>query len=239
MDKVPSELLKSGGEATTTVLTAICQKIWEMKEWLKDWTQLLIIPLPKKGNLKQCQNYHTISLISHPNKIMLWVILNWLMAKDEELLAEEQAGFRPGCSTEQNFNSWVIIEKHLQHQHDLLHNFIDFKKAFDRVRHAGLWQIFNIDESLVLAIWALYENSSSAVFLNSHLVEFFKTIIGVCQRCLFSPILLNLFLEMMQETLLDHHGAISFGGKPKCNQWFADDIGLTGTCSGELQNLTS
>ena len=64
---------------------------------------------------------------------MFWVILNWLEAKAKELLAEEQAGSRPGQSAvEQVFNSWVTIEKHLQHQRDLFHNFIDCKKAFDR-----------------------------------------------------------------------------------------------------------
>ena len=77
MDNIPSELLKNEGEATTTVLTAICQKIWETKEW----TQSLVIPLPKKGNLKQCQIYHTINLISDPSKIMLRVIPNRLKAK--------------------------------------------------------------------------------------------------------------------------------------------------------------
>ena len=106
VDNVPSELLKSGGEATTTVLTAICQKIWEMKECLKDWTQLLIIPLPKKGNLKQCQNYHTISLISHPSEIMLRVILSQLKAKAEDLLTEEQAGLYQ-ARTQQNSSSIV------------------------------------------------------------------------------------------------------------------------------------
>ena len=117
-------------------------------------------PLPKKGNLKQYQNYRTISLISHPSKIMLRIILNRLKTKAEELLAEEQAGFRPGRSTvEQNFNSRVIIEKHLQHQRDLFRNFIDFKKAFDTVWHAGLWQIlgsFNIEEGLVQVVQALF-----------------------------------------------------------------------------------
>ena len=79
----------------------------------------------------QCQTYRTISLISHPSKVMLRVILN-LKAKAEGLLAEEQAGFRAGRSTVgQIFNCRVLIEKHLQHQRDLLHNFVDFKKAFD------------------------------------------------------------------------------------------------------------
>ena len=87
---IPSELLKNGGE-TTTVLIVICQKIWEVRKWPKEWTQSLVIPLPQKGHLKQCRNYRTISLISHPSKIMLRVILNRLEAKAEELLAEDQA----------------------------------------------------------------------------------------------------------------------------------------------------
>ena len=63
---------------------------------------------------------------------MLQVILIRLKAKAEELLAEEQAGFRPGRSmVEQIFNNQAIIAKHLQHQCNLFHNFIDLKKAFD------------------------------------------------------------------------------------------------------------
>ena len=119
---------------------------------------------------------------------MLRAILNRLKAKAEELLAEEQAGYRPGRSTvEETFSSRVITEKHLQHQHDLFYNYIDFKNTFDRVcQHAGLWQIlrrFSIEEELVQAIQASYENSSTAVLVNSQL------------RRLLSPILFNLFLE--------------------------------------------
>ena len=67
-------------------MKAICQEIWEMKEWPKEWTQPLVIPLPKKDNLKQWQNYRTISLISHPSKIILRVMLKRLKTKAEELL---------------------------------------------------------------------------------------------------------------------------------------------------------
>ena len=107
------------------------------------------------------QNYKTMSLVSHPSKVMLRVIHNGLKAKAEELpaeeqaeelpaeepaeellaeepaeelLAEEQACFRAGRSTmEQIFNCRVLIEKHLQLQRDLFHNFNDFKEAFDRM----------------------------------------------------------------------------------------------------------
>jgi hypothetical protein len=244
VDNVPSELLKHGGEATTAAMMALCQKIWEGKKWPKEWTQSLVIPLPKKGNLKLCQNYRTISLISHPSKVMLRIILNRLKSKAEELLADEQAGFRAGRSTvEQIFNCRVMMEKHLQHQRELFHNFIDFKKAFDRVWHDGLWQVlrgFNIEEGLVQVIQELYRDASSAVLLNGQIGNFFKTTVGVRQGCLLSPVLFNLFLEkIMQETLHDHHTTISIGGRPVCNLRFADDIDLMGGSNDELQDLTN
>eukprot|EP00745_Piridium_sociabile_P015091 TRINITY_DN22265_c0_g1_i1.p3 TRINITY_DN22265_c0_g1~~TRINITY_DN22265_c0_g1_i1.p3 ORF type:complete len:106 (-),score=22.03 TRINITY_DN22265_c0_g1_i1:311-628(-) len=103
---------------------------------------------------------------------MLIVLLNRLKGKAEEILAEEQAGFRPKRSTtEQIFNIRLLIEKHLQHQHDLYHNFIDFKKAFDRVWHEGLWQVlknFNFDTNLIEVIKALYADSTSAFILNNN-----------------------------------------------------------------------
>ena len=105
----------------------------------KDWTQSLVIPLPRKGSL--CQNYRTTSLISYPIKTMLRVFLNRLKAKAEELLAE-QAGVKPGRNTVEDFiSSQGIIEKLLQHHCGLSHNFMDFKMASDRVWHAGLWQV--------------------------------------------------------------------------------------------------
>ena len=104
------------------------------------WTQSLVITLSKKSNLQQCQNCRTISLISHPSKVMLKIILNRLKPQSEKIVAEEQAGFRAGRSTtEQIFNLRILCEKYLQHQQDLYHVFVDFKKAFDRVWHAALW----------------------------------------------------------------------------------------------------
>ena len=104
-----------------------------------------------------------------------------------------------------------------------------------------MWQVlrsFIAKEGLVQTIQALYENSSSAVLLNSQLGEFFKTTVGVCQGCLISPILFNLFLEkIIQETLHDHHTSI--GVRPMCNLQFDNSINLMGRGIGELQDLSN
>ena len=134
VDNVPAKLVQAGGETMIDVLTDICNRIWIIREWHTPWTQSLIITLPKKGNLQRCQNYRTISLISHSSKVMLKVILNRLKPQAEEIIAEEQAGFRARRSTtEQIFNLRILCEKYLQHQQNLYHVFIDFRKAFDRV----------------------------------------------------------------------------------------------------------
>ena len=75
VDNIPAELVQAGGEDVITALTTICNKIWQTGEWPTPWTHPLVITLPKKGNLQQCQNYRTISLISRPSKVMLKIIL--------------------------------------------------------------------------------------------------------------------------------------------------------------------
>ena len=78
VDNIPAELVQAGGETMIDVLTEICNRIWRTGEWPTPWTESLIITLPKKGNLQLCQNYRTISLISHSSKFMLKVNLNRL-----------------------------------------------------------------------------------------------------------------------------------------------------------------
>ena len=93
VDNVSTKLVQAGGEDVITALTTICNKIWQSGEWPTPWTQSLVITLPKIGNLHQCQNYRRISLISHPSKVMLKIILNILKPQTEKIIAEEQAAF--------------------------------------------------------------------------------------------------------------------------------------------------
>ena len=78
VDNVLAELIQQGGEAMVNALLIICNKIWRRGEWPTPCTQSLVIAFPKNGNLQLCQNYRTISPISHPSKVMLKIILNRL-----------------------------------------------------------------------------------------------------------------------------------------------------------------
>ena len=171
----------------------------------------------------------TISLISHPSKVMLKIILNRLQPQAEEIIAEEQAGSRAGRSTtEQIFDLRIPCEKYLQHKQNLYHVFIDFKKAFDRVWHEALWAImrkFNTNASIIRAIENLYDKAQSAVLFNGSTGEWFRTTVGVRQGCLLPPTLFNILLErIMCEVLDDHEGSVSIGGCLITNFSFADDI---------------
>ena len=176
----------------TNILTAIFNKIWQTGYWPTPWTQSMVITLPKTGNLQLCQNYRTISLISYPSKVLLKVILNRLKPQVENI-AEEQAGFQERHSTtEQIFILGILCEKYIQHQQNLYHVFIDFRKAFDRVRHAALWATmrkYNIGVNLVRVIEHLSDKATSAVLMNGNLGEWFRTTIGARLGCLLSPTL--------------------------------------------------
>ena len=114
IDNIQAELVQAGEETLIDILTEICNRIWRTGEWPTPWTQSLIISLPKKGNLQFCQNYRTISFISHSSKVMLKVILNKLKPQAEEIIAGEQAEaeFRAGRSTtEQIFSLKILCEK--------------------------------------------------------------------------------------------------------------------------------
>ena len=128
IDNVSSELIKEGGPVLTKLLTDLCQQIWSTNKWPGACTTSLISPLPNNGDLKNCENYRTVSLISHSSKILLRIILNRLTPQTENILSEEQAGFRKNRSTtEQILNCRLIMEKHIEQQRPLFHNFIDFK----------------------------------------------------------------------------------------------------------------
>ena len=94
------------------VLHSICQQIWRTQQWPQDWKRSIFIPIPKKGNPKECSNYHTIALISHASKVMLKILQANLQQYVNDELPDVEAGFRKGTGTRNQIaNIRWIIEK--------------------------------------------------------------------------------------------------------------------------------
>ena len=93
------ELFQILKDDTVKVLHSICQQIWKTQQWLQDWKRSIFIPIPKKGNAKECSNYHTITLISHSSKVMLKILQARLQQYMNHELPDVQAGLRKGRGT--------------------------------------------------------------------------------------------------------------------------------------------
>ena len=98
-DGIPVELFQILEDDAVKVLHSICQQTWKTQQWRQDWKRLLFIPIPKKGNAKECSNYCTIALISHASKVMLKMLQARLQQYMNRELPDVQAGFRKGRGT--------------------------------------------------------------------------------------------------------------------------------------------
>ena len=95
-DGIPAELFQILKDDAVKVLLSICQQIWKTLQWPQDWKRSVFIPVPKKGNAKECSNFHTIALISHASKVMLKILQARLQQYMKCELAHVQPGFRKG-----------------------------------------------------------------------------------------------------------------------------------------------
>ena len=111
-DGIPVELLEILKDDAMKVPHSVCQKIWKTQQWAQDWKRSVFIPIPKKGNAKECSNCHTVALISHASKVMLKILQARLQQYVNRELPDVQTGFRKGRGTrDQIANIHWIIEK--------------------------------------------------------------------------------------------------------------------------------
>ena len=109
-DGIPIELFQILKDDAVEVLHSICQQIWKTQQWPQNWKRSLIIPIPKKGNAKECSNYHTIALISNISKVMLKILQARLQQYVNRELPDVQAGFRKCRGTRNQIANicWII-----------------------------------------------------------------------------------------------------------------------------------
>src|SRR6478609_403559 len=103
--------------------------------WPSDFTRVVMIPLQKKMNAVECSDHQTIGLISHASKILLKILTNRMEAKAREFIGRNQFGFRKGCATRDAIGVVTMIcERGLEFGNNIYICFVDFEKAFDRVK---------------------------------------------------------------------------------------------------------
>ena len=141
-DGIPVELFQSLKDDTVKVHHSSCQQIWKTQQWPQDWKRSVFIPVPKKGNAKECSNYCTIALISHTSKVMFKILQAKLQLYMNHELPDVQAGFRKSRRIrDQIANIRWIIEKAREFQKNIYFCFIGYTIAFDYVDHNKLWKI--------------------------------------------------------------------------------------------------
>ena len=135
-DRILVELFQILKDVAAKALHSICQQIWKTQQWPQDWRMSIFIPIPKKGNSKECSNYCTIPLISHASKVMLKILQARLQQYVNREFSDVQAGFRKGKGArDQIVNIHWIKEKAIEFQKNIYLCFIDYAKGFDCVDH--------------------------------------------------------------------------------------------------------
>ena len=124
---IPAELFQILKDDAVKVLHLIWQQIWKTQQWSQDWKRSVFTSVPKKGNGKECSNYHTIALIIHSRKVMLKIL---------QARLQQYMNLRKGRGTRyQIANILWIIEKASKFQKNVYFCFIDYAKGFDSVDH--------------------------------------------------------------------------------------------------------
>ena len=184
-DGIPVELFQILKDDAVKVLHSICQQIWKAQQWSQDWKMSVFILIPKKGNAKECSDYHTIKLISHASKVMFKILQASLQQYVNHEVPDVQAGFRKGRgSRDQIANICWIMGKAKEFQKNIYFCSFDYAKAFDCVDHNKLWKILKelgILDHLTYLLRNLYVGQERTVRTGHGTTDWFQIRKGVCQ----------------------------------------------------------
>ena len=185
------------------------------------------------------QNYRTIALLSHVGKVLMMVLLERLKAQMEPHLSEEQAGFRKDRSTiHQILILRLIAEKAKRKGRHILNCFIDFRKAFDSIKHDVTWatlRSYGVGARLIKILQNICEISQSAVRVGGELGDWFRTTVGTRQGDPISPTTFIAYLERIMDPIRDNGTGVSVQGHLVNNLKFADHVDLLEEDRGKLQ----
>src|SRR3984885_12786373 len=242
-DGIPIELIKAAGDGIIKEITTLCNLIWEKEDWPKDWEKSIFIPIFKKGDARECENYRTIEMISHTSKILLKIIHKRMESTIERELPVNQAGFRKARGTRDHIaNIRWIMERQREYGQEVHMCFIDYSKAFDCIDHTLLWKTLiemGIPMHLVKILKGLYVDQGAVLRTEYGDTGKFKVRKGARQGCILSPFLFNLYDEriMRNAGLEETTEGVKIAGKILNNLRYADDTTLLAGKKNDLVEL--
>lgn len=244
-DKITPEMIKYSGEEGYNILQLVYNKIWQTGKVPKDWELGVVIPIYKKGDKRNCNNYRGITLLSVAAKTFERVLDTRLRSIIEPQLEKSQSGFRKGYSIQDHiFTIKQIIEKTHKQSTETHLVFIDLEKAFDRIQRDVVWKSLKrrgVNNRLRLSIASMYHNTRNYVRLSHTRTEEFPVNDGLRQGGVLSP---TLFITVMDDIIKETKSQtkpITVGYKnlqpitiSECA--FADDVVICGKSEKEIQH---
>ena len=241
-DFLNAELFKFDPPLAAEILLPLLTTAWNKKEIPEDWNEGVIIKIPKKGTLSDCNNWRGITLLSIPSKVLAKIVINRISSAVDGKLREEQAGFRQGRGCiDQIFTLRNIIEQCIEWQRELYINFVDFEKAFDSIHRNSLWKIlryYGIPLEIVSIIQCFYNNFTCRVGNSQNNLQVLS---GVRQGCVMSALLFNLAIDwIMRQTTGDKNRGIRWNLFTNLEDLdFADDLALLSHTHTHIQEKTN
>ncbi|CAH8515410.1 unnamed protein product [Schistosoma haematobium] len=244
-DNIPAEALKADVETTARILHILFNKIWDEEQVPKDWKEGLLIKIPKKGGLINCDNYRGITLLSIPGKVFNRVLLNRMKDCVDAQLRDQQAGFRKDRScTDQIATLRIIVEQSIEWNSSLYINFIDYEKAFDSVDTTTLWKLlrhYGVPQKIVNIIQNSYDGLHCKIVHGGQLTKSFKVKTGVRQGCLLSPFLFLLVIDWIMKTpTSEGKHEIQWTSRMQLDDLdFSDDLAFLSQTQQQMQEMTN
>ena len=199
---MPELIVHRGAELTDRLLQLI-QHVWQEGTVVEDWRNAEIVLIPKKGNLKLCDNWQGISLLDVVGKVFAHILQEWLQKLAEKVLPESQCRFRKGrACVDMIFAARQLPEKCREHDDALFVLFIDLKKAYDSMPRDALWGVLRkcgVLPTMLSVIRSFHDGMLAQVRVGGDLTtNSIEVKNRVRQGCTLAPSLFNIYFSAMQ-----------------------------------------